>query len=179
MSHGAQSAFLKLLEEPNAGVCFILTAHQPDRLLPTIRSRVQALQLQPVTVEQTLSFLASLGITDQTHRIQLRYIAEGLPAELYRLVHNHTMFVSQAAIIGDARDFLQGDSYKKALVAQKYKSDRKGALNLIDGVIAILRKTISAKPEERLVVQLERLLTARDNLEKNCNISLQLMRCIL
>jgi DNA polymerase III delta prime subunit len=41
MSHGAQSAFLKLLEEPNSQIHFILTAHAPQKLLSTIRSRVQ------------------------------------------------------------------------------------------------------------------------------------------
>ena len=53
MSHGAQSAFLKLLEEPGQGISFILTSHQPERLLSTIRSRAQAVQLQPVTADQT------------------------------------------------------------------------------------------------------------------------------
>lgn len=179
MSHGAQSAFLKLLEEPNDGTHFILTAHQPVKLLPTIRSRVQALQLLPVTPEQTLDFIAQQGITDQKHRIQLRYIADGLPAELYRLIHDNVMFEAKATVIGDARDFLQADAYKKALVVQKYKSDRNGALQLVDSTIAILRKTMSAKPEDRIIQQLKLLIEIKERLQTNCNVTLQLMRFVL
>ena len=35
----AANALLKSLEEPPAGTFFLLVAHQPERLLPTIRSR--------------------------------------------------------------------------------------------------------------------------------------------
>lgn len=179
MSHGAQSAFLKLLEEPGEGISFILTSHQPERLLPTIQSRAQAIRLQPVTADQTTHYIAELGISEQVRRIQLRYIAGGLPAELYRLTHDEKLFASRAQVIGDARDFLQATSYQKALIVQKYKSDRIGALQLVDGAISILRKTISAKPEERIVRQLENLLTVRESLEKNGNVGLQLMRFAL
>lgn len=179
MSHGAQSAFLKLLEEPGEGISFILTSHQPDQLLPTIRSRVQAIWLQPITADQTTHFIAQLGVTEQVRRIQLRYIADGLPAELHRLVHDEELFASRASVIGDARDFLQADSYQKALIAQKYKGDRNMALRLVDGAIAILRKTMSAKPEDRIINQLENLLIIRESLERNGNVSLQLMRFAL
>lgn len=179
MSHGAQSAFLKLLEEPGEGISFILTSHQPERLLPTIRSRVQAAQLQPITADQTARFIAQLGVTEQVRRIQLRYIADGLPAELHRLVHNEELFTNRASVVGDARDFLQGDSYRKALIVQKYKGDRTSALQLIDSAMAILRKTMSAKPEDRIAIQLDDLLKTRESLEKNGNIGLQLMRFVL
>lgn len=179
MSHGAQSAFLKLLEEPNEGTHFILTSHQPERLLSTIMSRVQSLTIQPVTADQSLHFIANLGITDQKHRIQLRYIADGLPAELHRLIHNPKLFDARAAVIGDARDFLQADSYKKALIVQKYKTDRNAALQLVDGTIAILRKTLSAKPEDRIIKQLQLLLIIKERLQTNANVALQLMQFVL
>lgn len=179
MSHGAQSAFLKLLEEPNEGTHFILTSHQPEKLLPTIMSRVQALKIQPLTGDQTLHFLADLGVTDQKYRIQLRYIADGLPAELHRLVNDPQSFDSRAVIIGDARDFLQAESYKKAIIVQKYKTDRAAAMQLIDGAITILRKTLSVKPEDRIVKQLKLLLTIKERLQSNANVALQLMRFVL
>src|SRR5690606_41517756 len=39
MAKPAQNAFLKLLEEPNDQIHFILLSHQPQSLLPTIMSR--------------------------------------------------------------------------------------------------------------------------------------------
>lgn len=39
LNTSAQNAFLKLLEEPPKGVYFLLCTHNPDKLLPTVRSR--------------------------------------------------------------------------------------------------------------------------------------------
>ncbi len=44
MEKGAVNALLKALEEPPAGTYFLLLAHQPGRLLPTIRSRCRILR---------------------------------------------------------------------------------------------------------------------------------------
>ncbi|MDZ7720847.1 MAG: DNA polymerase III subunit delta' C-terminal domain-containing protein [Balneolaceae bacterium] len=43
------NAFLKLLEEPSGNILFILTASQPDQLLPTIISRCQQIRLQQLS----------------------------------------------------------------------------------------------------------------------------------
>lgn len=51
MTLPSQNALLKILEEPPAQVHFILTADRPDGLLPTIRSRVQARSIRPVSFE--------------------------------------------------------------------------------------------------------------------------------
>ena len=46
------NAFLKLLEEPSGNILFILTASQPDQLLPTIISRCQQIRLHPLTKDE-------------------------------------------------------------------------------------------------------------------------------
>jgi DNA polymerase-3 subunit delta' len=48
MNEQAQNALLKTLEEPPARAVLVLTASAPDRLLPTIRSRVRRLDLFPL-----------------------------------------------------------------------------------------------------------------------------------
>jgi replication-associated recombination protein RarA len=179
MSHGAQSAFLKLLEEPGLHTTFILTSHSPNVLLPTIRSRVQHNALRPVTTEQTKALIRQLEVTDTTKQTQLLYLADGLPAEIQRLVADETTFAVRAAVIGDARQLLQGTPYQKSLVVQKYKNDRSGALLLIDSAIAILRHTLSAKPQQVLVAQLERLIEIREHIASNFSVSLQLMQFVL
>jgi len=45
----AANAFLKLLEEPPADTTIILTTSEPGALLPTIRSRVVAVRVQPLS----------------------------------------------------------------------------------------------------------------------------------
>lgn len=56
-SEEAANAVLKVLEEPPPGTTFILTAADPDALLPTIRSRLSPLRLRPLPEEMVASFL--------------------------------------------------------------------------------------------------------------------------
>ncbi len=48
LEKGAVNALLKALEEPPAGTFFLLIAHQPGRLLPTVRSRCRVLRFAPL-----------------------------------------------------------------------------------------------------------------------------------
>jgi DNA polymerase-3 subunit delta' len=48
MNPAAQNAFLKTLEEPPPGTVIVLIASEPDRLLPTIRSRCSRAQFGPL-----------------------------------------------------------------------------------------------------------------------------------
>lgn len=179
MSKGAQSAFLKLLEEPAAHTLFVLTSHRPDTLLPTILSRVQHTAIRTATANQTQALIERLEVEDAKRQAQLHYIAEGLPAEIIRLVADEEQFAMRAGFINDARQLLQGDTYQKAVIVQKYRSDRAAALSLIDSAIAILRRTVSAKPQQPLIGQLEQLLEVREHVASNYSPSLQLMQFVL
>lgn len=52
LEKGASNALLKSLEEPPIGSFFLLVAHRPGRLLPTIRSRCRILQFPQLTDDQ-------------------------------------------------------------------------------------------------------------------------------
>jgi DNA polymerase-3 subunit delta' len=58
LEKGAANALLKSLEEPPAGCFFLLVAHRPGQLLPTIRSRCRILSFSPLSDEQLASVLA-------------------------------------------------------------------------------------------------------------------------
>ncbi|EQB32381.1 AAA family ATPase [Sphingobium ummariense] len=73
LERGAANALLKSLEEPPAGMVFLLVSHAPGRLLPTIRSRCRTLRFDP--------------LDDAAARAVLRAEREDLPAnELESLV---------------------------------------------------------------------------------------------
>ncbi|MCQ2138453.1 MAG: hypothetical protein MJY60_07080 [Bacteroidales bacterium] len=52
MNQEAANKLLKLLEEPPAGTLFILVSHAPEKILSTIRSRCQMIQLMPLSREE-------------------------------------------------------------------------------------------------------------------------------
>ncbi len=55
----AANALLKVIEEPPRATTFILTASDPTRLLPTIRSRAVVLRLGRLSADETGSFLGA------------------------------------------------------------------------------------------------------------------------
>lgn len=57
MTHDAQDAFLKTLEEPPENTVFLLLADNYNLLLPTIVSRCQIFQFRPVNLEEMKTFI--------------------------------------------------------------------------------------------------------------------------
>lgn len=179
MGRPAQAAFLKLLEEPGDGIYFIVVTHDVARLLPTITSRAQRLELRHVSRAQSEALLDKLGIKNATKRQQMLFMASGLPAELIRLASDQIYFEARAGIMRDARDLLQASPYKKILVAHKYKTNRDDALILLDDACSILRHTITDKPDINLIAQIDQLLFAYQQIRANGNIRLCLARFVV
>lgn len=179
MAVQAQNAFLKLLEEPETHTSFIIVSHDPQKLLPTIHSRVQQLELRPVSKHDSQALISRLGITDATKQNQLLYMAEGLPAKLTRLTKDQAYFDAQAQGIRDARVLLQGSTYDRLIIAHKYKSDRSGSLSLIDIALRMTRQSLERSSDGRALAQLEALLETYDTIQANGNIRLQLARLAL
>ena len=57
LNRNAANALLKVLEEPPARALLLLVSHNPGRLLPTIRSRCQRLNLKPLEDQALQSIL--------------------------------------------------------------------------------------------------------------------------
>jgi len=62
LNTNAENALLKILEEPPAQTLLILVTHQPDRLLPTTRSRCREITLTPPSEVQILQILQGQGV---------------------------------------------------------------------------------------------------------------------
>jgi len=79
MNEDAQSALLKTLEEPPAGVTLILCADDEERLMPTVRSRCARLRLGAVSVRDVEQLLASRELADPPTAARLARLAAGRP----------------------------------------------------------------------------------------------------
>ena len=179
MTHQAQNAFLKLLEEPGQNVYFILVSSSTQKLLPTIMSRLKKIEVKPITLKQSEKLLDYLKITDTTKRSQLLFMANGLPAELTRLATDKDYFEACSTTMRDARELLQGKLYQKLLIIQKYKDDRALALKLITCATKILKHSIDAKPQIDMVKRIDIILKTYERIEANGNIRLCLARMII
>lgn len=179
MTRGAQNAFLKLLEEPRSNLHFIIATHQFDQLLPTIVSRCQQLPLHPITDEQTMELIDSLGITDTTKRTRLAFVGRGLPALIQRLADDEAFYDARVAIMRDAKTLLGNDTYDKLVTIHRYRESRADALTLIDDMNHQLRTILRTQPNKQLVSTIERFLEIRSAISAGGNIRLQLTSGVL
>lgn len=79
LTEDAQTALLKTLEEPPAGVSIVLCADDEDRLLPTVRSRAARIRLGPVAVREIEAILAEVGAAEGPLASRVARIAAGRP----------------------------------------------------------------------------------------------------
>ena len=82
MTIGAANALLKTLEEPASGTLFLLVSNEPERLLPTIRSRCQSVAVPLPSAERSHAWLAAAGTTDGARWLALSGGAPLLAVEL-------------------------------------------------------------------------------------------------
>ena len=96
MNEQAQNALLKTLEEPPPRAVLVLTASAPDRLLPTIRSRVRRLDLfplEPGLMDRVLSdWLPEMGGQD---RATLARMAAGSPGRALALAEGEGLAMAR------------------------------------------------------------------------------------
>ncbi len=64
MNHAAANALLKKLEEPPEQVLFILVAHHPQHLLPTILSRCQQITMPAPDIATSMDWLKKRSVND-------------------------------------------------------------------------------------------------------------------
>ncbi len=64
------NALLKVIEEPPPRAIFLIVAHQPGRVLPTIRSRCRKLMLKPLTEDEIRTVLAGFNLQENAGGIE-------------------------------------------------------------------------------------------------------------
>ncbi len=119
LNRNAANAILKELEEPPANTTILLIAHQPSRLLPTIRSRCRALRC---------------------HRLGAADLQNALEQAGHHVDHSESLATLAAGSAGDAIRLLQHDGL--TLYAELVKAfdrlpqlDRPSALRLADACV--------------------------------------------
>ncbi|WP_299462307.1 DNA polymerase III subunit delta' [uncultured Microscilla sp.] len=90
MNISAANAILKILEEPSPKTLFLLVSQNPNQLLATIISRVQAVQTAPVTDEEVANYLVAHQQLPPDKAQQVAYMADGsINAAIHLLDNTH------------------------------------------------------------------------------------------
>lgn len=86
MNIAAANALLKSLEEPPQRALFILVAHQPGALLPTIRSRCRTLACPPLQAEDLAWALDAAGVPPPRDMTAAAQLSGGSPGQAAQLI---------------------------------------------------------------------------------------------
>jgi len=119
MNRSAANSLLKILEEPPAGVIFILVSHRAASLPITVRSRCQRLDFSGSSDPATLGWLVKHAACDVTEAADLLNLSQGRP--LYALhLRDTEMIQHQNKVLQDLESLNQA-SADVSQVAQKWQ----------------------------------------------------------
>jgi DNA polymerase III delta' subunit len=123
LNEDAQNAFLKMLEEPPAGVTIVLCADDEECLLPTVRSRCIRIRLGPVGGREIERWLGELGVADAPRAARLGRLAEGRPGLALAYARSHDAERLRGEIARGVLDMLaEGRQKRLAAVREVMKS---------------------------------------------------------
>jgi DNA polymerase-3 subunit delta' len=119
------NALLKTLEEPPERVIILLTADDPDNLLPTITSRCEVLRLRPLSAEVVADGLQKLwGIPADQARL-LAHVSGGLPAAAVGMNEQQEFLEQRSQWLEDFCSLLAASRVEKfAFAARAAKGDK-------------------------------------------------------
>lgn len=81
LTEEAANCFLKTLEEPPPRSVLILVGTDPDRQLPTIRSRCQVVRFRPLPQDLVVELLRGQGVEDEALAQRLARLSRGSPGD--------------------------------------------------------------------------------------------------
>jgi DNA polymerase III subunit delta' len=167
----AANALLKFLEEPPADTVVLLTATEPEQVLPTIRSRAVQLRLAPLPDAQVREF-ASAHLSDgDVSEADIRGAA-GAIGRLAAPVEASEKATKAARTITDAVRSGGGAAYERALAQAPWQA-RGAFTDLLDALAVELsqdiRKGMRREDAAAAVAALSKVHAAREQAQGNVN----------
>ena len=159
MNRATANAILKSLEEPIPGTVFLLVSSEPERLLPTIRSRCQVQSIPLPSAERAGQWLDAQGVADAGQWLAL---AGGAPLLALDLAQSDERQLLDALLVELLRaprlDPLQAAAaLDRAVKAEKRPAALKRVIEWAQKWLADLALASHAQPPRFFITQAEAL----------------------
>jgi DNA polymerase-3 subunit delta' len=119
----AANALLKTLEEAPSYVVLILTAENPEQLLPTIVSRCEVLRLRSLKIEEIQRALESRGVESGRAKL-VAHISGGRFGYALRLLENESLLEKREERLNDLQSLISASRLEKFAYADKLARDK-------------------------------------------------------
>ncbi len=175
MGPEAQNALLKLLEEPNAKVIFVLTAPTIETMLPTIISRVQHVDLPRIPQKQMHAYVSSHAAKLGPQELaQSLFVADGRPGILSSLLSDPGAFEHHRDVMLRAKQLLSASSYERLSTVNELAKDRAQTTEVLEAMSRMLHSQLLHEPQPKLLRLADRLEICLVRLAQNGNPRAQL-----
>jgi DNA polymerase-3 subunit delta' len=119
----AANALLKTLEEAPAYAVLILTADNPEQLLPTIVSRCEVLRLRPLKIEEVQQALEEKGFETNQSKL-IAHISSGRFGYARRLLESESLLAEREERLNDLQSLISASRVEKFSYADKLSKDK-------------------------------------------------------
>ncbi|HEX6036027.1 MAG TPA: DNA polymerase III subunit delta' [Anaerolineales bacterium] len=119
----AANALLKTLEEAPSYAVLILTADNPEQLLPTIVSRCEVLRLRPLKVEEVTKELERRGVESGRAKLTA-HISGGRFGYALRLLEDESVLGRREERLNDLQSLISASRVEKFAYADKLSRDK-------------------------------------------------------
>ena len=119
----AANALLKTLEEAPSYAVLILTADNPEQLLPTIVSRCEVLRLRPLEIGKVQKELESRGIESERAKL-IAHISGGRFGYALQLVEDNSLLEKREEQLNDLQRLVAASRVEKFAYADKLARDK-------------------------------------------------------
>ena len=148
----AANALLKTLEEAPSYAVLILTADNPEQLLPTIVSRCEVLRLRPLNIEAVQKELETRGLEIGQAKL-IAHISGGRFGYALRLIENDSLLEKRDQRLNDLLTLIPATRVEKFAYADKLAKDKESMRQAILIWLSYWRDVMlrTAKAESPLV----------------------------
>lgn len=178
----AQNALLKLLEEPPLDTVLILTVENKRALLPTILSRVQAITVDPPTMEQLRAYFKSQHVERFDQAYSLSGGLPGLLAALLADESEHPLLAS----VQQAKLLLQQSTFERLAAIDALAKQKDEATHVLEALQRIAQAGIAQAANREDAARLRRwhhilkeVRSAQNALAENASTKLVLSNVML
>jgi hypothetical protein len=164
LSHEAQNAVLKLLEEPPAGTLIILTALSAYDLLPTVASRVQKINLVPISLPASLAFFDGRF---PAAKIKTEWrLSQGMPGLMNALLTADQAHPLKIAV-DKAKKLLAQTPYERIIFVREIAKNKQDLIVFIDALSKVLGALHDSAVRKGNRLSADKILRARQLVQHN------------
>lgn len=175
MTHQAQNALLKTLEEPPGHSIIILTTANSKNLLPTISSRCQLLKLRPQGIEVIkIHLIKKLGISEEEAKI-LATFSNGLIGKALKLYKDEEFKVRREKVIDITQKLLSAKTIDILSEVEFFAKEKDHIEEIIDLLIYWYRDILvyCETYNDHLIINLDQMKSIKKQVEKASTLKIK------